>query len=111
MFSIRFSSGVPQGSMLGPILFSVYIAPIGQIVDTYNGVSYHTYADDTQLFVRLKDAGCMTALFACIGHLLISSKCVAIERIKVVYNHFRHSTTSRSFEIATIHIGWLHMFS
>ena len=63
------SSGVPRGSVLGPILLRVYIAPIGRIVDAYNDVSYHTYDDDTQLYVRLKDAGCMTALVACLRHL------------------------------------------
>ena len=45
-------TGVPQGSVLGPILFSCYTSPISFIADTF-GISIQQYADDTQLYVSL----------------------------------------------------------
>ena len=70
------TTGLPQGSVPGPVLFPLFVSPIAQIATKY-GVRQQQYADDNQLYISisrnntsklhdLKD--CFLSLFSWFSH-------------------------------------------
>jgi hypothetical protein len=56
--------GVPQGSVLGPLLYTLYVAPIAGIIASFN-INHLQYADDTQLYMALDGTNVSTSLDIC----------------------------------------------
>ena len=65
------NTGVPQGSVLGPLCFTMYTSPLEDLIASY-GVSCMIYADDIQLYVTMTEQqrpDVIQQLESCLTHI------------------------------------------
>ena len=103
--SIKQETGVPQGSILGPILFLLYLSPLFDKLDELKCV-YNFYADDSQFFFEVTDGQLEPNYEEILGEieLCFTSLKLKLNKDKTDIIVFKHNL-NRSFSLQVTPFG------
>ena len=90
------NTGVPQGSVLGPLLFTLYVSPIADIARKH-GLDVHSYADDTQLYVSFAETYGISVVSRLNSEIPRIEKCLADVRYWMLSNFLKINDDKTEF--------------
>ncbi len=102
--SCKLEYGLPQGSILGPLCFTVYTLPIGRIIQGH-GLQYHFYADDLQLYIDF-DPSSNVSIESALSTL---TTCISDIQVWMTGNYLKLNNDKTEFFVAISSFNKRHM--
>ena len=109
---IYFICSVPQGSVLGPLLFIVYTTDLADIAEKH-GVSLHAFADETQVYLHCRRTDMTSAAaqlvercIADVSHSMSANRLkLNTDKTELLWVGSRHSLSRQGCRLPVLQLG------